>query len=152
MKHLIIFVIILIGILLLKTSNNCSVEKMTNINQDLYIKTSKLGGKYGRGVFSNRKYEIGDTIELAPYIEDITSNYKGVIRDYIFKKSSNSDKSVVAFGYGSMYNHSDTPNASWKVNDDYVKISCIKPINKDEEIFLSYGSQYWSSRNLDKKS
>lgn len=152
MKHLVIFVIILIGILLLKTSNNCSVEKMTNINQNLYIKTSKLGGKYGRGVFSNKKYEIGDTIELAPYIEDITSNYKGVIRDYIFKKSANSDKSVVAFGYGSMYNHSDTPNASWKVNDDYVKISCIKPINKDEEIFLSYGSQYWSSRNLDKKS
>lgn len=152
MKHLIIFVIILIGMLLLKTSNECSIEKMTNINQDLYLKTSKLGGKYGRGVFSNRKFEVDETIELAPYIEDITSNYKGVIRDYIFKKSINSDKSVVAFGYGSMYNHSDIPNASWKVNDNHVKISCIKPINKDEEIFLSYGSQYWSSRNLDKKS
>ena len=106
----------------------------------------------GKGEIGNIEFEVGETIELAPYIEDITSNYKGVIRDYIFKKSINSDKSVVAFGYGSMYNHSDIPNASWKVNDNHVKISCIKPINKDEEIFLSYGSQYWSSRNLDKKS
>jgi hypothetical protein len=152
MKHSIIFIIILIGMLLLKTSNECNIEKMTNINQDLYLKTSKLGGKYGRGVFSNKQFKVGETIELAPYIEDITSNYKGVIRDYIFKKSINSDKSVVAFGYGSMYNHSDIPNANWKVIDNYVKISCIKPINKDEEIFLNYGTQYWTSRNLDKKS
>ena len=88
---------------------------------------------------------------MAPYIEDLTSNYKGIIRDYIFKKSIDSDKSVVAFGYGSMYNHSDIPNASWKVVDEYVKITCVKPIKKDEEIFLSYGKQYWTSRNLEKK-
>ena len=49
MKHLIIFGIILIGMIILKTSNECKIEKMTNISQDLYLKTSKLGGKYGRG-------------------------------------------------------------------------------------------------------
>jgi hypothetical protein len=151
MKHLIIFGIILIGMIILKTSNECKIEKMTNISQDLYLKTSKLGGKYGRGVFSNKNFEVGDVIEMAPYIEDLTSNYKGIIRDYIFKKSIDSDKSVVAFGYGSMYNHSDIPNASWKVVDEYVKITCVKPIKKDEEIFLSYGKQYWTSRNLEKK-
>lgn len=142
----------LIGIVNYRLPNTTNIDDGVKLNQDLYLKTSKLGGKYGRGVFSNRNFEVGETIELAPYIEDINSNYKGVIRDYIFKKSINSDKSVVAFGYGSMYNHSDIPNASWKVNDNHVKISCIKPINKDEEIFLSYGSKYWSSRNLDKKS
>jgi hypothetical protein len=152
MKHLIIFGIILIGMIILKTSSNeCKIEKMTNISKDIYLKTSKLGGKYGRGVFSNRKFEVGDVIELAPYIEDVTTNYKGVVRDYIFRKSTDPDMSVVAFGYGSMYNHSDIPNASWSVIEKYVKITCVKPIKKDEEIFLSYGKQYWTSRNLEKK-
>jgi len=152
MNNLIIFIIILVGMLLLKISNNLYIEKINYINLDLYLKKSKLGGKYGRGVFSNKKYEIGEVIEYAPFIEDTTTNFKGVIRDYIFRKNHNPDKSVVAFGYGSMYNHSDTPNASWDFIDKYVKISCIKPINKDEEIFINYGGEYWSSRNLKKKS
>lgn len=137
--------------LLLKISNQCTFEKMTNTNLNLYLKTSQLGGKYGRGVFANKDFEIGDTIELAPYIEDDTENFKGVIRDYIFSKNGSKDRSVVAFGFGSMYNHSDSPNSRWEVNNEYVKIQCIKPIKKDEEIFITYGDQYWKTRTLEKK-
>ena len=56
MKHLIIFGIILLGMLLLKRSSQCTIEKMTNTNLDLYLKTSELGGKYGRGVFTNNNF------------------------------------------------------------------------------------------------
>lgn len=138
--------------LLLKMSCEYKIEKMTNINQDLYLKTSELGGKYGRGVFANKNFEIGETIELAPYIEDDTANFKGVIRDYIFSKNGSKEKSVVAFGFGSMYNHSDTPNSRWEVTNEHVKIQCIKPIKKDEEVFITYGEPYWKTRSLEKKS
>ena len=169
MKHLIIFAIIVLGMLLLKISSQCTlkefnsfniakklcssgtIEKMTNTNLDLYLKTSKLGGKYGRGVFTNRSFEPGETIELAPYIDDDTANFKGVVRDYIFSKNGSKEKSVVAFGFGSIYNHSDTPNARWEVTNEHVKIQCIKPIKKDEEVFITYGEPYWKTRSLEKK-
>lgn len=153
MKHLIIFAIILLGMVLLKMSNQCKIEKMTNTNLGLYLKTSELGGKYGRGVFTNKDFEIGEIIELAPYIEDETDNFKGVIRDYIFSINGKLERSVVAFGFGSMYNHSDSPNARWEVTNKNVKIQCIKPIKKDEEVFITYGNEYWKTRNnLEKKS
>jgi hypothetical protein len=153
MKHLIIFAIILLGMVLLKMSNQCQIEKMTNTNLSLYLKTSELGGKYGRGVFTNKDFEIGEIIELAPYIEDETDNFKGIIRDYIFSKNGKLERSVVAFGFGSMYNHSDSPNARWEVTNQNVKIQCIKPIKKDEEVFITYGNEYWKTRNnLEKKS
>lgn len=155
MKHLIIFAIILLGIILL---TYCKKEEMSNIqlnnyaNSNIYLKSSELGGKYGRGVFANKNYEIGDIIELAPYIEDSTNNFKGVIRDYMFSKNDDRIISVIAFGFASMYNHSDISNAEWKIDDNFVIIKCVKPIKKDEEIFINYGNQYWETRNnLEKK-
>jgi hypothetical protein len=157
MKHLIIFGIILLGVVLLTLlSYNYKLEETPNSqlgncsNIDIYLKSSELGGKYGRGVFTNKNFEPGDVIELAPYIEDLDENFKGVIRNYIFTKDNT--LSVIAFGFGSMYNHSDNPNARWEIDKLYVKIKCIKPIKKDEEIFISYGDPYWKTReNLEKK-
>lgn len=152
MKHLIIFGIILLGVILLTLTYQCKFEGMTNSqlgncsNIDIYLKLSELGGKYGRGVFTNRNFEPNDIIELAPYIEDINENFKGVIRDYIFNKNKEQTIAIIAFGFGSMYNHSDEPNAHWEIDDKYVKIKCIKPIKKDEEVFISYGDQYWKTR------
>jgi len=154
MRHfLFFFIFIVLGMRLLKKFSRCKIEKMTNTNLDLYLKNSELGGKYGRGVFANRNFEPGETLELAPYIEDDTDNFKGIIRDYIFSKNGSKERSVVAFGFGSMYNHSDTPNVRWEVTDENLKIQCIKPIKKDEEVFITYGDQYWKTRtNLEKKS
>lgn len=147
MKHLIIFGIILIGFILLKYSN---IEPGRNsyISNNIYVKNSNLGGKYGRGIFANKNFKKGDIIELAPYIEDIDSNYKGVVRDYIFTKSNNI--SVLGLGYGSLYNHSDTPNAQWIIDETHIRFTAIEDINRDQEILVSYGNNYWNSRNLSK--
>ena len=75
----------------------------------------------------------------------------GIIRDYVFRKDAEAIRSVIAFGYASLYNHSDTPSASWFVDESYVVIRAIEPIKKDDEIFVSYGDTYWTSRdNLEK--
>jgi len=54
---------------------------------------------------------------------------------------------VVALGYGSLYNHSNTPNANWTndvENKTFIFFS-TKPIKKGEEIFIYYGDEnYWS--------
>ena len=61
---------------------------------------------------------------------------------------------MIGFGYCSMYNHSDTPNATWEILDEEkIKITVTKNIAEGEEIFVSYGREYWKTRVdlLDKK-
>jgi hypothetical protein len=146
MKHLIIFVVIIIGVIFLTLISRYDdlYNAMTNNYNNIYLENSKIGGKLGRGVFANKNFNNEDIIERAPYIEDKTSNFSGLIRDYIFTKSE--INSIVAFGFGSLYNHSDNPNAMWRINGDYLEIIATKPINKDEEILISYGKTYWNSR------
>lgn len=146
MKHLIIFGIIIFGVILLTLITQ--YDKLNNIvmnnYSNIYLKKSEIGGKFGRGIFANKIFNKDEIIEKAPYIEDKTSNFSGLLRDYIFGK--NDGNSIVGFGYSSLYNHSDSPNASWKITDDYIEIKAIKPINKDDEILISYGNSYWNTR------
>lgn len=146
MKHLIIFSIIIIGVVFLTLISWYDELNsiITNNSVNIYLKKSKIGGKLGRGVFANKSFKKDEIIEKAPYIEDTTSNFNGLIRDYIFSKSD--VNSVVAFGFGSLYNHSDKPNALWKITDEYVEIIASEQIDKDTEILISYGENYWKTR------
>ena len=151
MKHLIIFAIVLVGVLLLTIIT--WYDKINNVHFDsvqipynIYLKQSNVGGKLGRGVFANKNFNQGEVIEKAPYIEDKTENFTGLIRDYIFNKDPVKKMSIVTFGYGSMYNHSDTPNATWKIMDDHMLITATKPIQMNSEILISYGDTYWDTR------
>jgi SET domain-containing protein len=119
---------------------------LKQIPYNIYIKQSDVGGKLGRGIFANKFFSQGEIIERAPCIEDDTNNFTGLIKDYIFNKDFDKKISSVAFGYASLYNHSDTPNATWKMIDDDILITAIKPIQKDDEILISYGDAYWTSR------
>ena len=160
MEKIIIFIIVALVVILLLTLflYYNKVQELKNVqlyncasSSKLYLKTSNFGGKYGRGVFSNTNFEPGDIIELAPYIEDYDYNFSetGLVNDYLFKK--NRDKSVVVFGFASIYNHTDNPNAKWGFGENYFIITCITPIKKDQEIFISYGDEYWESRKWLKK-
>jgi hypothetical protein len=149
MKHLIIFGIIIIGFLLLKLSYqiNCRTENFSDvgcINPNIYIGQSEIGGKYGRGIFANRDFTIDEIFEKAPYIEDKLDKFNGISRDYVF----NTKDGLVAlgFGYASLYNHSDEPNATWYFEKDRIVFKTLKPIKKDTEILVSYGTDYWKTR------
>ena len=51
-----------------------------------------------------------------------------------------------------MYNHKDDPNAKWTiVNKDQMKIVALKHIESGEEIFISYGINYFKSRGITMK-
>ena len=159
MKTLFIFTsILLIIAIILLYKTKCTQKKIKHffykqgLNSSVYLKQSDVGGKYGRGIFANKKFNKDDIIELAPYIEDDSTNMVGIIRDYVFRKDAEAVRSVIAFGYAPLYNHSDTPSAIWKVDDSYVVIKALQPIKKNDEIFVSYGDGYWTSRTNIKKT
>lgn len=147
MKHLIIFSIIIIGVVFLKLLSDYSKQNIV-INDCLipgvYVGESSIGGKYGRGVFANRDFSVGEIIERSSYIEDKLDNFIGVSRDYVFNTPNG--KTALVFGYASLYNHSDDPDVIWYFEDKRMIIKTIKSINKGKEIFISYGVDYWKSR------
>lgn len=148
--HLIIFLIIMLGIVIINCLSHDSYETFNNTNVNIEyeaptndIKPSDVGH---RGVFANRDYEEGETLEVCPCIKQEHQSVAGRVADYLF--SLNDDESLIAFGYCSMYNHADDPNANWEIiNEDQMKIEATRKIKKGEEIFISYGDNYWESRN-----
>lgn len=137
-----IFVIVasffLLEYLLKKPLSDTSDYKVPNVR----IQKSKIGG---RGVFANQNYSVDEIVEICPTITLNDKDSVGNINDYLF--SFNSEDNLVGFGYCSMYNHQDDPNANWEViNKDKIQIKVVKPIQKGEEIFVSYGEAYFNHR------
>jgi hypothetical protein len=153
MKHLLVFLIIIIGFIILQCIN---IELFDDLNyqatnKDLNYQSPKAGIKISkklksRGVFALQNYKKGDIIEVCPCIADHTKNFAGLLGDYIYRYDD--DTSIVAFGYCSMYNHSDNYNALWEIiSKEKLKVYATRNITKGEEIFVSYGSDYWNSRD-----
>jgi hypothetical protein len=108
--------------------------------------------RIGRGVFAEKPFTVGEVIELAPTISDCKTKFTGRTSDYLFRHCNNPNCSVVAFGYASMYNHSNNPSASWKHKpNDTMEVTALCDIKKGDEIFVSYGDKYWKSRGVKPK-
>ena len=57
------------------------------------------------------------------------------------------EEQVLSWGYGSLYNHSETPNAHWVSDIDRrtFKFIANRDISPGEEIFVWYGDMnYWN--------
>jgi SET domain-containing protein len=118
--------------------------KTDYIQPQAIINESTINGG-GRGVFAIRNYKQGELIEICPCIKIEIDKINGKFRDYLF--GFDDKMALVGFGYCSLYNHSDTPNSKWTVvNENKIKIRAEKDINKGEEIFVSYGNAYWTTR------
>jgi len=119
----------------------------------IYIGKSRIP-KAGRGVFAKRDIKKGEIIEKCPLIEvpeHDTSNLKdSILVTYFFYYGQNKERLAIALGFGSIYNHSDKPNAKFKIKQakktiDFVALYDIK---KDEEITFNYYNCY----NVKKKN
>jgi SET domain-containing protein len=113
---------------------------------DIKIKVSSIGG---RGIFSNRIYNKGEIIEVCPCIQEYHKYSQGTMNNYVFDYKNRTN--LIGFGYCSMYNHMDKPNAEWTIlNKNQIQIVALKQIQKGEEIFISYGPDYFKDRGMDK--
>ena len=147
MNYIIIIIVILIFIYCTSIKTK---ESFTILSNDSIV--IKKHSQYGRNVYANKDYNVNDIIEICPTIYDDNNKInKGIITNYLFRGSNN--KSVLAFGYCSLYNHRDDNNASWKVSDDdsIITFFATKNIKKGEEIMVNYGDGYWKSRKNIKK-
>ena len=96
----------------------------------------------GRGVFASRFYRAGQVIERAPVIEIDQKHWpslrRTVLGDHVFEWGKK--RMALSLGYGSLYNHSHTPNAHGepKIRDRVIEFTAARDIPKGEEITIDY--------------
>jgi SET domain-containing protein len=109
----------------------------------IYISKSSLLNA-GRGVYARcniKKYEI---IERCPVIEvakyDTSNLGESILVTYFFYFGRRKERSAIALGFGSIYNHSYEPNATYKIKitEKMIDFVAVKDIKKDSEITVNY--------------
>jgi uncharacterized protein len=107
----------------------------------------------GRGVFAVRDIETGETIELCPVLELSSEDASGVLTDYVVDSGDGNDGQVLMLGYGSLYNHSDEPNAEYvhEADDAYAFVA-LRDIAAGEQVTISYARDWWETRGLEPDS
>lgn len=107
-------------------------------------------GRGGRGVFAARDIAAGTVFERAPVIlipkEQVFGNtpearHSARISWYVFAWDGVTKRNYVALalGYGSIYNHSYTPNARYKPEaPDMLMFNALRDIACGEEITINY--------------
>ncbi len=130
---------------------NRNIELHSIMAKKLYIAPSTLPGA-GRGVFCTADIKEGEVIENCPILifdkADDAHITKTLLAHYIFDYTGRA--SMLALGFGSLYNHHITPNAKYELLEydgmdeihNELSITAIKPIPKGEEIFINYGTFY----------
>jgi uncharacterized protein len=116
----------------IKTPDNLEVKY---INEDI-----------GYGVFTNKEIKKGEIIEVCYCVEFNT--FTGTIVDYLFTNKYTNAK-FIALGYGSIYNHSYSPNIRWIVSETNIKtiiFTALIDINIGEELKFNYGESYWKHK------
>lgn len=115
------------------------------INSKCILHNQNIGG---RGVFANQCFRKNEIIEISPYIETPRETVQGTFIDYVFEKDE--DTFILCFGNISMINHNDDYNVELTIDEDNVILVATKDIEKDEELLISYGEQYWNARSIEK--
>jgi SET domain-containing protein len=100
--------------------------------------------RYGRGIFATRNIKKGELIHEAPVIVCPDDEYKRLkktsLRNYYFNWGEDYDHVAIALGYGSLFNHSYSPNAVFDNNlkKETVDFHALRNIKAGEEIFVNY--------------
>jgi SET domain-containing protein len=108
---------------------------------DLYVGFSEIGG---RGVHAARDFATGSIIEICPVIVAPAAHRPAldatIMSEYYYEWGETGEASGMAYGFGSLYNHSYEPNALYRkhMDRDLVIISALRPIARGEEILINY--------------
>jgi len=103
------------------------------------VRESEIGG---RGVFARTSIDAGSLVETCPVLrvprDEMADLDKTVVYSYYFVWG---DDAGIAFGFGSLYNHSSQPNARYEKNldRDELEIFALREMSAGEEITLNYG-------------
>jgi len=123
----------------------------------LFITHSPLGG---RGVFVGEDLPADCIIEICPVIiiseADKKKIHETFLHDYYFLWGADEKRAAIALGYGSLYNHSYSPNAQFIAieKEETIIIESITPIEAGSEITINYNGDFddksplWFSKKI----
>lgn len=100
--------------------------------------------KHGRGVSVAEDIAKGDLIEICPIVKipagQLQSIDKTILYEYYFLWEEKGFEACIALGYGSLYNHSPTPNAEAQMDyqDNQIRIIAKENITAATEITIDY--------------
>lgn len=121
-------------------------------SSQVYVADSRIDGA-GLGVFAARSFTAGERVEIAPVVfvpETETERRGDFISDYsvLLDDEAGCRLITVMLGYGSLYNHSDSPALHWAfcLPERAVVFTALRDIEEGEELTISYGEFYWKSR------
>jgi len=116
---------------------------------------------HGYGVFAKETIEEGEMIEQSKLLKLANRSkisHDAVLGDYVWANQAcdciecktYGAFQYFPFGFISLYNHSDGPNTRQEMNfkTEVATITARRRIEKDEEIFVTYGNKYWIIRDF----
>lgn len=118
------------------------------IDERLFVKPSNIKDA-GYGVFTKSNIEKGEIIERCHGLTIKTEDRRGIITSYDF--TLNSGDTFLCFGYGSLYNHSNTPNVQHEMDSTQstMQYRTTRPISAGEELYVSYGENWFKNRGIE---
>ena len=105
----------------------------------LYLRTSAI---HGIGVFAATERRPGTLLEVSPVLvvrrKHVPALQQTVLYRYYFHWPPAA--AALALGYGSLYNHSYQPTASFymDIEQGVIVFTAIQPICKNQEITINY--------------
>jgi hypothetical protein len=123
------------------------LDAFTVVTQTLASDTLRVvytPGK-GRGVIAMRTFDVGEIIEIVPVLVVQNSDLvdQTELANYVYNWPTGENAVAVAFGCGSLYNHSYEPNARYDKRPEdggfgTIRYTCIRPIAVGDEIVINY--------------
>jgi uncharacterized protein len=117
------------------------------------VRRDPAKGRGARGVYARQPIPAGTLIERVPVLlipktqvfgDNAVSRNAARISWYVFEWKVPTKRPYVALalGYGSMYNHSFSPNAVYRcVAPDALEYEAIRDIDAGEEVTLNYNGR-----------
>ena len=98
-------------------------------------------------MFAKEKIRKGETIEICPVIILPLKDRKLMDKSHLFNYYfywGKKNQPAIALGYGSLYNHSYTPNAEYEedVKNKHMVFTALRDIKKGEEITTNYNGDH----------
>ena len=101
----------------------------------------------GFGVFAIAPIVKGELIEECRLLLlPIPECMPGILDDYRFSYPVGEENTVIALGFGSIYNHSLYPNIMWRDHPRYKEVFqfiALRNIHPGEELCTYYGNKYF---------
>ena len=123
---------------------------------DILIPSTKLiiekSNTHGWGVSASEDIEEKEILEEVPFIIIPLSEISSYSITYRYTYYFSDTHCILPFGCAGLYNHSYSPNADFKLDENRQTIThySTKKIKKGEEIFIDYGEEnakYFSISN-----